>query len=224
MLLTISMPAQTVVRSLVGPVPTNSSPSEQMNSSQTTTTSKTGQVEGVTSPNDNLTPMQKLQKEHSQGGIEFACNGWSTANGVDMVAAGNWWYGAIGARFGEKNEYVKDNAGFRFSIGTHKRYHLTNWLYLDGRIGIGYEYDKLRVFDGYKTHVTYMAFDTKYSQVASYSDMKNHYFLFLFRPCIGFNLFQIRGNDFSIFLAYEGNAFNFKSYGNQWSTGISFGM
>ncbi len=199
------MHAQTVVRSLGEPMPTKSSSSAQVDSSQTTSTSKTGQVKGVTSPNDNLTPMQKLQKEHSQGGFEIACNGWKTAGMIDIALTRNWWYAAIAPTWGAKNEYIKETVGFRLGGGLHKRLNITSWFYIDGRVGLHYRFTKITMKD--------------------YSNEKYHDGLFTFRPCIGFNLFQIRGNDFSIFGAYEGMvAFKDGSYGNSWSAGICLGF
>ena len=224
MLLTISMHAQTVVRSLEGPTSTKVSSSAQVESSQTTSTSKKGQVEGVTSSNDNLTPMQKLQKEHSLGGFEIACNGWETAGMIDIALTRNWWYAAFSPTWGAKNEYVKENAGFRLGGGLHKRLNLTSWFYIDGRVGLHYSFTKMRTYDGVHSEQVGVSVRSNIT-VKDYSDKKYHNGLFTFRPCIGFNLFQIRGSDFSIFGAYEGMvAFKGGSYGNSWSAGICFGF
>lgn len=226
MIFMLSVNAQTVVRSLgalVTPASNEQSTTKDV-STTTTTTSKTGQVEGVSSPNDNLSPMQKLQKEHSQGGLEIACNGWETVGMIDIAATGNWWYVAVAPTWGAKNEYIKENAGFRLGGGLHKRYHLTNWLYVDGRVGLHYGFTKMRTYDGEHTERVGVASPHNVTY-KDYSDKKYHNGLFTFRPCIGFNLFQIRGSDFSIFGAYEGVvSFKGGDYGNSWSAGICIGF
>jgi len=146
--------------------------------------------------------------EHNNGGIEFSVNGWETASLFDFNFTGNWFYLGIGVTWGETNEYIKDNIGCRAGGGFHKRYHVSEHVYFDGRAGIYLNYAKLGVKE-----------DKKVETNKSYDGS------FAFRPCIGFDLFHIKSSEFSIFAAYEGSVgFKSGSYGNAWSVGICLGM
>lgn len=145
-----------------------------------------------------------------QGGLEISLNGWENVGGVNLAFTGKWWFGEAGVAFAKKTAGVKESIGFRIGLGTHYRFNATKWLYLDGRIGGYYSF--------YKIETQFKIYDKTETNT-----MKSNAFLLTFRPCIGFNLFKIKGNDFSIFAAYEGQVSNFKSYGNNWSVGICFG-
>lgn len=184
-----------------------------------TATSAIGYDEGEDFSNDNYSEKQKSGKDYSIGGLEIACNGWKKVMMIDMAITGDWWYVACSPAWGEKNEYVKENSGFRLGGGLHKRVYIADGVYFDGRMGLHYQFVKINSYDGEHTESGGLYVHWEHT-VKDYSDKKFHEGVFTFRPCMGFSL----SSRISIFAAYEGCVSFKNGYGNSWSAGICFGF
>jgi LysM repeat protein len=88
------------------------------------------------------------QKQESIMDIQYHAidNGW----GVGLDYAGNYFILGFDYLFGKTNDVVTTNMGYEFYIGANYRYHITDFLYIEGRVFGGYYHWEAKYKKGYE--------------------------------------------------------------------------
>lgn len=92
-----------------------------------------GTTTGTTSQTSNSDEV-----EQSQSGYDIMYHGIEKGWGIGMDGVWNHLLWSVGYYSGETNDYLTKNNGMQIALGGNYRYHLSEFLYIEGRAFVGW--------------------------------------------------------------------------------------